>query len=149
MWRSLAVSTLLVFGTTGSASATEQPPAHEQRGQPVSIEDLEILDRTDQLLVDEAHWNRNDNRECPPAATTISLYCALHTACTEVLGRYDHRRVALQEVRFAVERVSDGREFEHRLMGFNNLPETSFSDVKKVLASARAEVAARLARASE
>jgi len=61
-----------------------------------------------------------------------------------VLGNYDHRRVALQEVRFAIEEVSGGREFEHRLMDFNNLPQTRFADIKRVLAIARERVAARL-----
>ena len=52
--------------------------------------------------------------------------------------------MALQEVRFAIEDVTGGREFEHRLMDFNNLPETTFEDVKEVLAVARRRVAARL-----
>jgi hypothetical protein len=72
------------------------------------------------------------------------LFCALQAASIEVLGQYDHRRVALQEVRFAIERVSGGREFEHRLMDFNNLPGTTFDDIKKVLTMARENVASRL-----
>ena len=146
MWRYLAASFLLVSVTLGSACDTEPQPAYEERGQPVSIEDLEILDRADQLLANETIWNRNDTRECPSGASTLSLYCALYAACTEVLGTYDHRRVAIQEVRFGIESVSGGREFEHRLMDFNNLPETTFSDVKKVLALARANVATRLTK---
>ena len=62
----------------------------------------------------------------------------------EVLGRYDHTRVALQEVRFAVEEASPGRQFEGRLMGFNNLPETRFADVKRAIRTATQRVAARL-----
>jgi len=61
-----------------------------------------------------------------------------------VMRSDDHRRVALQEVRFAIEEVSGGREFEHRLMDFNNLAETSIGDVRKVLAIARSRVAERL-----
>ncbi|MGN6512544.1 MAG: hypothetical protein ACTHKZ_03095 [Lysobacteraceae bacterium] len=55
--------------------------------------------------------------------------------------------MALQEVRFAIEDVA-GRDFEHRLMDFNNLPETSFQDVKRVIAIARERVSARLPQAS-
>ena len=40
-------------------------------------------------------------------------------ACIDVLGKYDHRRVALQEARFAVEEATRGRDFEHRLRDFN------------------------------
>jgi hypothetical protein len=121
-------------------------PDYEKRGQPVAVEDVRILERADALLPDEARWNRHDTRDCPPHETQLSLFCALHAATVEVLGTYDHRRVALQEVRFAIEEVSGGREFEHRLMDFNNLPQTKFADIKRVLAIARERVAARLQR---
>jgi hypothetical protein len=54
----------------------------------------------------------------------------------------------MQEVRFAIEDVTGGREFEHRLMDFNNLEETTFADIKRVLFIARERVAARLAELS-
>jgi hypothetical protein len=127
---------------TGCASAPL--PAYEDREQAVSVEDLAILDRANVLLADGSSWNRNDTRECSPDAPTLSLFCALQKASIEVLGSYDHRRVALQEVRFAIEEVSGGREFEHRLMDFNNLPQTTFDDIKRVLAIARSRVATRL-----
>ena len=60
------------------------------------------------------------------------------------VGEYDHRRAALQEVRFVVEEATQGRGFEHRLMDFNNLPETRFDDVKQVLRKSAQRVAARL-----
>ena len=118
----------------------------ERRDQPVTPEDLRILERANALLKDEHAWNRNDDRACDDdkAAGKWSLFCALETACTEVLGEYDHRRAALQEVRFVVEEVTRGREFEHRLMDFNNLPETRFDDVKQVLRTSALRVAARL-----
>jgi hypothetical protein len=119
----------------------------EQRDQPVTEDDLRILDRALAILKDEPSWNRRDDRECADdrASRRFSLFCALETACTEVLGTYDHRRVALQEVRFAVEDRTRGREFEHRLRDFNNLPETRLEDVRSVLKVARDRVAARLA----
>jgi hypothetical protein len=78
---------------------------------------LTILVRADALLRDESAWNRQDDRECQDdeAAGMRSLFCALQKACIEVLGTYDHRRVALQEVRFTVEDATRGRNFEHRL----------------------------------
>ena len=118
----------------------------ERPNQPVTTDDLRILEKADALLKDESAWNRNDDRACDDdrAAGKFSLFCALETACTEVLGEYDHRRAALQEVRFVVEEVTRGREFEHRLMDFNNLPETRLDEVKQVLRTSAQRVAARL-----
>jgi len=87
-------------------------------------------------------WNRQDTRKCPPAATTLSLFCALHRASLKVLGRYDHRAQALEEVRTVID--ERGKDYQHRLMGFNNDPSTSFPDIKAVLAAAGARVRARL-----
>ena len=134
----------LVFATL-LGCATTPIPAYEDRDQPVSLQDLEILDRASELLSNESVWNRKDTRECPPDAQTLSLFCALQKASVEVLGSYDHRRAALQEVRFAIEDATKGREFAHRLMDFNNLPDTQFSDIKGILVAARAKVATRLA----
>jgi len=135
----------ICMATFSLAAVSDEPtPDYEQRGQPVDENDVRILDGAAALLADESRWNRHDTRECRAEATTLSLFCALQKASVEVLGQYDHRRVALQEVRFAIEELSGGREFEHRLMDFNNLPETSIGDVRKVLAIARARVAERL-----
>ena len=118
----------------------------ERPNPAVTTEDLRILERADALLKDELAWNRNDDRECDDDRATgkWSLFCALETACNEVLGEYDHRRAALQEVRVVVEEATRGREFEHRLMDFNNLPETRFDDVKRVLRTSAQRVSARL-----
>lgn len=118
----------------------------ERRNQSVTVEDLRILERADAFLRDEAAWNRKDDRQCDDdkASGRWSLSCALDVACAEELGHYEHARAALQEVRFAVEEVTHGRQFEGRLMGFNNLPETRFEDIKKVLRIARERVQKRL-----
>ena len=63
-----------------------------------------------------------------------AFFAPLQKACIEVLGKYDHRRVALQEVRFAVEEATRGRDFQHRVAQrfsttcLNN----RFDDVKSV-----------------
>jgi hypothetical protein len=118
----------------------------EQRDQPVTADDLAILVRAEALLKDDSVWNRQDDRECKDDEATgkRSLFCALQKACIDVLGSYDHRRVALQEVRFAVEDATRGRNFEHRLRDFNNLPEIKLADVKRVLRVAHERVSARL-----
>ena len=118
----------------------------ERRDNSVSEEDVEILAGATRLLVDESGWNRSDDRNCDDDEATgkRSLFCALQKASIEVLGEYNHRRVALQEVRFAIEDVTDGREFAHRLMGFNNLPETTLVDIHDVLRISTERVEARL-----
>jgi len=118
--------------------------SYERRDQPVTKDDLLILKRADEILSDETKWNRKDDRTCRPEDKEWSLFCALEKASIEVLGKYDHRRAALQEVRFAIEGVTQGKEFEHRLMDFNNLPATQFKDIKKVLKMAAEKVAGKL-----
>ena len=130
--------------TPCGASSNCSAESNEDRIQPVTAEDLRILDRAAELLSDANRWNRHDTRKCPKDAPTVSLFCALQQATIEVLGRYDHRRVALQEVRFAVDEALNGREVEHRLMDFNNLPETTIEQVRQVIAVARTRVALRL-----
>jgi len=122
------------------------PIEFEQRDLPVTNEDLLILTKAGELLKDESVWNRADDRECKDDEVTgkRSLFCALQKASIDVLGTYDHRRVALQEVRFAVEDATRGRDFEHRLRDFNNLPTTRLADVKAVLRVATDRVRSRL-----
>ena len=129
----------------------------ESHEQPVTEADLRILQRADALLTDPASWNRHDDRVCTDDEATgkRSLFCALQKADTEVLGTYEHRNVALQEVRFAVEDATRDRQMmfdalrhfrlPHRLMDFNNLPDTRFEDIHNVLRVATTRVAARLA----
>jgi hypothetical protein len=138
--------TTAVKGASQTAQTTNTSPQLERRDQPVTPDDLRILLRANELLKDESVWNRNDDRVCDDDEATgkRSLFCALQKACIEVLGKYDHRRVALQEVRFAVEEATVGRDFEHRLRDFNNLPETRLVDVKKVIQVATDRVKSRL-----
>jgi len=125
---------------------TATSPELERRDQPVTNDDLRILLKTDELLKDESVWNRTDDRECGDDEATgkRSLFCALQKACIDVLGAYDHRRVALQEVRFAVEDATRGQDFEHRLRDFNNLPTTRLADIKRVLRLATDRVKSRV-----
>ena len=134
------------FHNTIAPPATYEPTsdALERRDLPVAPEDLRILERADAILADEGRWDRKDDRVCSPGDTTWSLFCALERASVEVLGTYDHRRAALQEVRFAIEAAAPGRRFEHRLQDYNNLDTTTFDDVKAVLRVARQRVAERL-----
>jgi len=115
------------------------------RERPVSRLDLEILDRAFAILDSEAVWDRADDRVCNPDDTSWSIFCALHQASIEVTGEYEHRRTALQEVRFIIQDRSEGRDYAHRMMDYNNDPETDFAAARSTIASARLVVADRLA----
>ena len=145
MWLAFGLG-LAAQSQTQAPQITATSPELEGRDQPVTAEDVAILVRADSLLSRTAVWNRADDRDCRDDEATgkRSLFCALEKACIDVLGSYDHRRVALQEVRFAVEDATRGRTFDHRLRDFNNLPETRLEDVKRVLAVAKDRVNARL-----
>ena len=139
----LGVSPATERHTSGTTSTSHQL---ERRDQAVTADDMRILTRAAALLKDESAWNRADDRECKDdeASGKRSLFCALQKACIEVLGTYDHRRVALQEVRFAVEDATRGKDFEHRLRDFNNLPTTRLADIKAVLQVAIDRIKSRL-----
>lgn len=134
--------TLPSFAQDATATSEE----YEKRNNAVSGDDLSIIRRTREIIAEQKMWHQQDNRKCPDAALQFSLFCALYKASIETLGQYDHRRVALQEVRFAIIDVSDGAEFEHRLMDFNNRPETSFKDIHRVLNIAEERIASRLSK---
>lgn len=109
-------------------------------------EDLAIIDRARALLSSTAAWDRHDDRTCPTGKKQLSLFCALKRASLDTLGVYEHRRTALQEVRFALEDATRGRQYEHRLQDFNNDPATHLNDVWAVLDTARKSVADRLTK---
>lgn len=114
------------------------------RSRTVDRFDIAILEHARSLL-DPASWDREDDRECVVNDSGTSLFCALRMATIAVDGAYSHRRTALQEVRFAIEDIRPGVEYDHRLMDFNNAPDTSFDDVIAVLSLARERAATRLA----
>ncbi|HVH42331.1 MAG TPA: hypothetical protein VM925_08300 [Labilithrix sp.] len=142
-WLFLVLVLGLGFGVLSCARPAQAPTSDEERHDPpVTEEDVRILERADIILSSEPVWNRADTRECVDASAKLSLFCALQKASVEILGTYDHRRAALQEVRFVIE--ERGKEYEHRLMGFNNDPFTTFGDIKQVLRSAKKRVQNRL-----
>jgi hypothetical protein len=98
--------------------------------------DREILIRANALLSSDAVWNRSDNRKCDPAATRWSIYCALEHATREVTGGFHHRRPALEIVRLIVEDRTRDRNYDHRLMDYNNDASTHLEDVRTLFAEA-------------
>lgn len=109
----------------------------------LSQDDVLILEAAKALLPTEAHWAHHDDQRCDLEATSWTLFCALNKASTQVIGEFQLRRPALEEVRMVVEQVA-GQTLERRLIDFNNLPTTSFADVLSVLDIAIKRLQARL-----
>ena len=97
--------------------------------------DLKIIERADSILSSPLKWHKQDDRECADdiANGKYSLYCSLYKASIDITGEYVHRRSGMQIVRFIIEKYEKGRVKEHRLMDWNNHPDTTFEEIKKVL----------------
>ncbi|MBC7934158.1 MAG: hypothetical protein H7Y86_02190 [Rhizobacter sp.] len=108
---------------------------HEKRELTFDSIDLKIIVQADLILSDSSKWHKQDDRVCEDdiANGKYSLFCALYQASKAVAGEYIHRRPAMQQVRFILEKYENGRVKEHRLMDWNNHPDTTFEEVKKVL----------------
>jgi hypothetical protein len=135
--------------TPASRQARQAAPDPDDRNQPVTVDDLRIIERADAILTLPGAWSRHDTRICLPADSTYSLYCALEKAQLDLFGEYHHRAVGPQEVRFALEDVTNGFPFRHRLRDYNNLPSTQFADIKRVLTIASHRVRVRLEAQAE
>jgi hypothetical protein len=98
--------------------------------------DRQIVQRAATILSSVSRWNRADTRRCPTTATTWSIYCALERATIEVTGAFHHRRPALEVVRQIVDERTAGRNYNHRLMDYNNDSTTSLNDVQSLFAEA-------------
>ena len=111
---------------------------------PVTKADLQIVKRALEILDSPSKWNRADNRICPAEAKTVSLYCALQMATIAVGGKAEHRGAALQEARFVIDEIGADRNYEHRLMNYNNDPTTTFADIQEVLRITESLITLRL-----
>lgn len=124
------------YRTTSSGFAFELDGVNEV---PPNALDGRIVRRAAEILSSTAAWNRADDRNCAPKATTFSIYCAGEEAVEEITGGaglIDHRRPALEVIRGVVDDRSKGRNYHHRLMDYNNDPTTTFADVQSLFSEA-------------
>ncbi len=137
---------LLLLCLASPAPALALDPA-QVRSMEVSQQDEQILLRAEELLKDESQWNRQDERWCKDDEQTgkRSLFCALHQATVEVLGKYRHRQAALEYVRLVIMGLTPNAAYSHRLMDYNNDPTTTHADIQRVLDTALAEVRSKMA----
>ncbi len=103
-------------------------------------QDTAIISRAIALLPDAARWNKNDNRECPTAQPKLSLFCALMQATGELSGGVHYRQPALQAVREVLNTVDASRIKTHRIMDYNNHPDTTLEDIHTLLHAASAKL---------
>ena len=129
------------------AQAPSSPKAAADDSQvrpPVTEADLQIVKQARKILDSPSKWNRADNRVCPSDAKVFSLYCALEKATTQVGSQFEHRGAAMQEARSVIDEIAPNRNYDHRLMGYNNDPSTTFADIQKVLHLLEDRIAQRL-----
>ncbi len=125
-----------------SVPANAQAPPASQSTPPLTKTSVQIVQRARQILDSPAKWNRADNRRCPAGSTTFSLYCALEKATLELSGSFEHRGTVMQEARFVIEEIAPNIDsYEHRLMGYNNDPTTTFADVQMLFDLLEARIA--------
>ena len=111
---------------------------------PPTQDDIRIIERAMALLAEEKTWNRDDNRTCPPNPQKWSLFCALEQATKEVSGGVHYRQPALQMVREVLNEVGGNRLGKHRLMDYNDHPDTTLTDIHSLLSTARTRLEKRV-----
>ena len=111
---------------------------------PPTLDDIRIIQRAEALLSDQKTWNREDNRSCPPRPQRWSLFCALQQATEEISGGVHYRQPALQMVREVLNEVGGARLGKHRLMDYNNHPDTTLAEIHDLLHIAQTRLEQRI-----
>ena len=111
---------------------------------PPTQSDVRIIQRATALLSDGRVWNKQDDRNCPPNPQKWSVFCALMQATEEVSGGVQYRQPALQIVREVVDEIGGTRVSTHRLMDYNNHPDTTLDDIHSMLRRAQTRLEQRL-----
>ncbi len=110
---------------------------------PPTQDDARIIQRALALLPDDSAWNKADNRQCPAAQPKLSVFCALIRATEEISGGYHYRQPAMQAVREVVNEVGGSRVGKHRLMDYNNHPDTTLAEIHGLLRAAQTKLEQR------
>jgi len=110
---------------------------------PPTRADIQIIQRALDLVSDLDAWNKQDDRQCPPKPQKWSVFCALMQATEEISGGVHYRQPALQAVREVLNEVGGNRLNKHRLMDYNNHPETSLEDIHNLLRLSRTRLEGR------
>lgn len=69
----------------------------------------------------------------------------MEKATSEINGNFEHRGAAMQEARFVIDDIAPNRKnYNHRLMDYNNDPTTTFANVQKFFRLLEGRVTQRL-----
>jgi hypothetical protein len=109
-----------------------------------TADDVAIIDRAIALIPHPQQWNKDDNRQCAAAAQKLSLFCSLMQATTEIAGGVHYRQPAMQAVREELNLVDASRIKTHRIMDYNNHPDTTLAEVHALLSRAKLRVQGQL-----
>jgi hypothetical protein len=98
-----------------------------------TMKDLDILNKADEILMDETMWDKNDDRDCKADSINdrFSLYCVIHKAMMDVTSDFNHRGAVLEIVRKTIREANPNTYYQHDLMDFNN--QNDFTAVKALL----------------
>jgi hypothetical protein len=110
---------------------------------PPTADDIRIIRRASELVSSVETWNKNDTRACPPNPQRWSVFCALMQATEEISGGIHYRQPALQAVREVLNEVGGNRVNKHRLMDYNNHPDTTLQDIHNLLGMAQSRLEKR------
>jgi hypothetical protein len=113
------------------------------RQLPPTEDDIRIIQRAISLIPSREAWNKEDTRQCPPGQAKLSLFCAMMQATTEVSGGVHYRQPAMQAVREVLNEVGVGRFKLHRIMDYNNHPDTTLEEIHALLTMAERKLKAR------
>ena len=142
----ICATALLIQGLAGQSAGGGDPDVKP----PVTEADVRIAQRASEILNSPSKWNRADTRVCPADARTFSLYCALEKATGEVTGKFEHRGATMQEARFVIDEIAPNRKnYNHRLMDYNNDPATTFADIQKFFRLLEDRITIRLKEQSQ
>lgn len=114
------------------------------RNRPVDQQDLEIIETATLMLSQRRNWDHAEQHSCLPPDRYFGLSCALRFASHLRTRAYEHRRTAIQEVRFAIREISGKVSYEHEIDDFNDAATTRHEDVLKVLGVAHRRISKRL-----
>jgi hypothetical protein len=108
--------------------------------------DLKILQKADALLSDSSKWYKNTDQECDDAVmdNKYSLYCALYKASVETMGEYNGRRPSIKIVHLLINKYGNRRVVYFGTRDWNDHPDTTFEELKKVLRESIGEVKKQL-----
>ena len=107
---------------------------------PPTRQDLEILQRAEEILGDERVWDRSANRQCRPGATTWTLYCALRDATVEVTEEFHDRQPALVILRDVIDGVFREKGFQQPLIDYNTYDDAILVEMHRLLGNAASRV---------